>query len=79
MKTEEFLDELCDALGRDPGSLSRDDTPETVKEWDSMGHLSMIAVIDDVLDVDVTDEEIRNFATMGQLIERLVARGALED
>ncbi len=79
MKTAEFLNELCDVLGRDSGSLSLEDTPNSVKEWDSVGHLSIIATIDDVLEVSVDDEELRNFQSIGELVERLKARGALED
>ena len=79
MTTAEFLNEICDVLGRDPDSLSPEDTPKTIKEWDSMGHLSIIATIDDVLGVSVEDEEMRNFQSVGELLERLRLRGALED
>ncbi|WP_442508719.1 acyl carrier protein [Novipirellula sp. SH528] len=79
MTTEDFLNELCDVLGRDPNSLSMDDTPNTVKEWDSVGHLSMIATIDDVLEVSVDDEDLRTFNSIDELVTRLKARNALED
>jgi acyl carrier protein len=79
MKTAEFLDELCEVLGRDPGSLSPEDTPKTVKEWDSMGHLTIIATIDEVLEVSVEDEEMRNFRSIAEMLERLRSRNALED
>ena len=74
MKTREFLDRVCEALGRSPGTLSEQDTPWTVEEWDSIGHLSIISTIDEVLDVSVNDEEMRNFTSIGQLLERLRAR-----
>ena len=79
MTTEEFLNELCEVLGRDPGSLSPSDTPATIKEWDSMGHLSIIATIDEVLEVPVDDEEMRNFKSIEEMLQRLRSRNALED
>ena len=79
MTTAEFLNEICDVLGREPDSLSAEDTPKTVKEWDSMGHLTMIATIDDVLGISVEDEEMRNFRSIGELLDRLRSRNALDD
>jgi acyl carrier protein len=79
MTTAEFLNEICDVLGRDSDSLSPEDTPKTVKEWDSMGHLSMIATIDEVLEVSVEDEEMRNFQSIGEMLDRLRSRNALDD
>lgn len=78
MTTAEFLNEICDVLGRDPDSLTREDTPKTVKEWDSMGHLTIIATVDDLLEVSVEDEEMRNFQSIGELLDRLNSRSALE-
>ncbi len=79
MKTREFLDRVCEALGRAPGSLSEQDTPWTVEEWDSLGHLSIISTIDEALDISINDEEMRNFTSIGELLKRLRARHALED
>jgi acyl carrier protein len=79
MKTQEFLDRVCEALGRSPGSLTEDDTPGTVGEWDSIGHLTIISTMDEVLDVSINDPELREFTSMRQLLERLRARNALED
>lgn len=79
MTTTAFLNELCDALGVKHGSLSREDSPATIKQWDSVGHLTMIATIDDCLDVSVNDADLRTFTSIGELLDRLKAREALED
>ena len=78
MRTNDFLNAICDALGRKPNSLSIDDTRETVEEWDSVGYLSIIATIDEELDVSVEEEGMRNFKSIRELIDRLKARDALE-
>jgi acyl carrier protein len=79
LKTSEFLNAVCEALELDTGSLTVQDTPETVPAWDSIGHLQIIGVIDAELNVQTDeDEELQRFASMGELVERLEARGALE-
>jgi acyl carrier protein len=78
MTTTQFLNVVCDALGREPGSLSLDDTPQTVEQWDSIGHLSIISTVDEALGVPVDDEEIRVFTSLRELTDTLLARDALE-
>ncbi|NQU26229.1 MAG: acyl carrier protein [Candidatus Nealsonbacteria bacterium] len=79
MKVEEFLNAVCEVLLRDPNTLSLDDTPNTVEEWDSVGHLSIIATIDEELGIPVDTEEMQNFRSIGELVERLKSKNALED
>lgn len=79
MKTDAFLDVLCEALNRDPGTLTLADTPETVEEWDSVGHLSIVATVDGELGVSADEAEMQSFGSIGDLVTALKARGALED
>ncbi len=79
MTVAEFLNSLCGVLGREPDSLSLGDTPRTVDQWDSIGHLSIMVTIDRELGVSVEDEDMRTFTSIGQLVDRLRARNALED
>ena len=80
MKTvNEFLNEVCDSLGLDPGELKLADTPETVEEWDSVGHLSILSTVDEFLGVEIDSEEMQNFKSIQELVERLQAKGALSD
>jgi acyl carrier protein len=79
MTTQELLDQIALALGRDPGSVKLEDTPNTLDEWDSIGHLSIISTIDSELNVPVQDEELQAFSSIGELVERLKIRNALED
>jgi len=78
MKTGEFLDLVCEWLNRDPGTINVDDTPDTVAEWDSVGHLSIIATIDQI-GVAVDNEEMQNFKSIRELVDLLKEKGALED
>ncbi|NQT87196.1 hypothetical protein HQ560_10560 [bacterium] len=74
------MDAICEALELEAGSLSLDDSPETVPMWDSIGHLSIIGVIDAELDVETDEDEgLQRFASIRELVDRLKAKGALED
>ena len=78
MKTAEFLNVLCESLNREPGSLKLDDTTDTVEEWDSVGHLSIISAVDQ-LGVPVDNEDMQNFASIRELVDKLKQKGVLED
>ena len=79
MNTSDFLDVLCEALLREPGTISLDDTPDTIEEWDSIGHLSIIAAVDSELSVPIETEEMQTFSSIRQLVDVLKGAGALED
>jgi acyl carrier protein len=79
VRVADFLNLVCQSLKRLPNTLSMTDTPATVEEWDSIGHLSIIAAIDGNLPVSVNDDELRNFTSIEQLVKRLKARGVLEE
>lgn len=79
MTTSDFLDAVCDALRRPPGTLMLDDTPQTVEEWDSVGHLSIIATVDAELGVETDTPELQMFSSLRQLVDALKAKGVLEN
>jgi acyl carrier protein len=79
MKVQEFLNLLCQTLALPSNSLSLDDTPLTVPQWDSMAHLDIIGVVERKLGVAPNDAALHNFTSIRQLVERLKARNALED
>ena len=80
MKTKDFLNALCESLNMKPGSLTLDSTPETVTEWDSVGHLAILATVDSQLGIATDSEDLLEFTSLRQLVEALKSKGAaLED
>ena len=79
MKVSEFLNLVCTALNRAPNSLTLDDTPQTVPEWDSVGHLSIIATIDRRLPYRMTTKDMRTYGSLADLVAKLKKHGAVED
>lgn len=79
MKVSEFLEILCKVLDREPGSLALEDTPNSVEEWDSLGHLDIMSAVDKELEISIDEDDLQTFASLGELVATLKARGALED
>jgi len=79
MKTSEFMDKLSDVLKLPPGRLKLDDTPETVAEWDSLGRLAMIGLVDSLFRLAFADKSLQDFRSIGELVESLKRQGFLED
>ena len=78
MKTTEFLDQVCGVLNRPPGSIHLEDTPETVVEWDSLGHLAIIGLIDSLFNLAISDQSLQHFTSIQELLESLRNKGFLE-
>ncbi len=79
MKTSEFLDQLTQALNIPPGTLKLDDTPETLPEWDSLGNLTIVGLLDSLFDLTTSAISTQPFASIGELVESLKKGGFLED
>ncbi len=79
MTKEEFLNEVSDQLGCERNTLKLSDTPSTVDDWDSIGHLSILSMIEDKLSIPVDSKEMQNFKSLQELFDRLVALGAIDE
>ena len=78
MTTKEFIKQCCLALDVEPGLLDRNSSPETVETWDSLGYLSIIAMIDKEFGITIGGDELEKFKTLGDIIDELKTRGVLE-
>jgi acyl carrier protein len=50
--------EFSDALGR-----------ETLKAWDSLGHIRLVAAVEEAFGATFSIEEIESFTTAGRIVE----------
>jgi len=69
-----FLERVAEALRAAPGSIHEGDQLQNLEGWDSIGALSVIALIDEHYGTTVEARELANCATVSDLI-RLVAKG----
>lgn len=68
MTNGEKLDLLLDIFELDEGDLSEGTKLEDLECWDSMAKLSLIVLMDDEFDKRLTGEQIREFVTVGDIL-----------
>lgn len=56
----------------DEGTLTPETALEDVDEYDSMGKLSLIVLMDDEFDVKLTGDIIKGFETVGDILKLMV-------
>jgi len=78
METAQLLSIVCEALNRAPGTLTLDDTPDTVEEWDSLGHLAIVSAVNYRLRVPVNDPDLVAFSSLRELAQTLDRKGFLK-
>lgn len=69
MTTEEKLTILEDVLEMESGTLKPDTKLSEMQAWDSMAHISLIAVCDDEYGKKLTGEQIRSFNTVQDVLD----------
>jgi acyl carrier protein len=74
MDTKLFLERLEDALRSPPGSIQASDELESLEGWDSIGALSVIAVIDEHYAMTLEGRELAACKTVADLMQ-LVEKG----
>ena len=69
MELKEKLNMLEDVLELEPNTLSLTDELANIEEYDSMSKLSIIVMMDEEFDKKLTGEKIREFITVGDIID----------
>jgi acyl carrier protein len=68
---------VADVLEVEPGTIGPDFSMDTVEQWDSLRHLTLVLAIEDEFGISVPDEEAANI-TSWPLIRLVVAEQAGE-
>jgi acyl carrier protein len=77
MSVSDFLNLLCEALEIEAGSLTPGTVIKEVPEWNSLGWLTIMALVDEHFNFQITSKEIRTFVTVGDFIDFLGTKTAL--
>ncbi|HGJ64585.1 TPA: acyl carrier protein [bacterium] len=77
MTRQEFIEECCVALQVESGSLNEESSPDDVEMWDSMGWLSLIAMIDEKLGVTLDTDDLKNVKKLGDFIGMFEEQGLI--
>lgn len=73
MTEQEKLETLADILELDEEEISRDTVLEECEAWDSIAVLSVISVMNEQFNRFPHADEIRQYATVGDLMDALEA------
>ena len=68
---------VADVLEVEPGTIGPDFSMDTVEQWDSLRHLTLVLAIEDEFGISVPDEEAANI-TSWPLVRLVVAEQAGE-
>ena len=62
-------------LNVSPESLSDASSPSTLPNWDSMVTMKLVAALEELHDITLSTDEIRNFSSLGAARGMLTSRG----
>ncbi len=71
MNLEEKLSLIAEALDIGPGTLKPETRLEDLQEWDSLGMLSLITMLDKHFSVRLQPDEIRALVTVEDILSRM--------
>lgn len=71
----DLIDMLSDLFDTDPDEIDLDTSPDTIDAWDSIGHIRLIASIEEKYDLTIPPEEQVDMLNvdliLGLLVEKL--------
>ncbi len=76
MTEAEFLKSAGEIIGLDR-PLRLDDTPDGTPDWDSVGHLSLLAFIDENFGIDASDDALTRPKSMADVVAFLKSKSVL--
>lgn len=76
MSTKRFLEVVEEALGMSEGTTTEEDKIIDLEEWDSVGALSVIALLDEEFGVSLDAGALQDCNTLGDLAGRILKKAA---
>ncbi len=63
------------AFGRDPSDVNAMSSPETLPEWDSLGHVTLVIELESAYGVSFSPEETMSLTSVAAIERTLRSRG----
>ena len=70
---QSFFEKLAELLGVEADEVQADSALDSFDEWDSLGALTVVSIIDDAYGVTVLSDELARLSTGGDLRQRVQA------
>lgn len=71
---EQFINLVADVMKADPGCLKRESTADSVPEWDSLIHWTVIGRLEEAYGVEFTMDEATEFINLGDIYDTLLRK-----
>ena len=68
---------FAETLAADPGSITRETTPDDVEKWDSLGHMNLVAGLEEEFGIQFEIDDVMEMIDVSKILEILAARGAM--
>jgi acyl carrier protein len=68
---EKFLDAFKEALEIEEDKVEMSDVMSDFDTWDSMSRLSLIALLDEHFEIEISDDEFENMTTVQDLYDKV--------
>lgn len=62
---------FAELLGVDASSITKESSPETLEEWDSMAHVQLITRLEKEFSVTISPDDAVEFESVGMICEWL--------
>jgi acyl carrier protein len=72
--SERFFTVLSSVLNVDREGLHADSSRDSVEQWDSMKHMSLIMALEEEFGIEFSDHEITNLSTASALMQAISAK-----
>jgi acyl carrier protein len=59
---------LIEVFGLDAGEVGADTSTDTVKEWDSLQHLTVVLSLEEEFGIEFSDEEVASLVTFPLIV-----------
>ena len=75
MSEEEKISFLADIMDVEEGTLDRQTVLMDIEEWDSLSVLSLIMEMKTRYGIELSNDEIKSFKTVGDICDRIPDKG----
>ena len=69
MNIEEALEWIAEVFEEPADAIQLESTADDIPAWDSLGVLNLMAAFDEDFDIQLSDEDLQQLKTVGDIIE----------
>ena len=79
MQLSDLLNQIADSLEVDESLITLESSSETIEEWDSLGHITILGTLDDLTDGKSADlVDLTQATSVKELVKILTESGLLD-